>query len=117
MSLTTWEEYAKGRETERVTAYNSLLDVYMQKLERIKWNYSRDLNEKQFAANRKDEELLGAVESCVNILMAQIEFLEKQNNGLNVNLYQEIDYRAKIEFELLIAKHKLLTQKTKKQPI
>lgn len=117
MSLTTYEEYAQGRARARAAAYNALSAPYQQKLERIQWNYSRDLNEKQFAANKKDEELLAAVEGMVNMLIEQVEQLEELNKGLHQNLNEEISLRAKLEFNLTVAKHKLLTQKIKTLPI
>lgn len=117
MSLTTFEEYTQGRERERASIYSVLQAVYQQKLERIKWNYSRDLNDKQFAANKKDEELLAAVEQCVNLLISQVEALEDLNNGLHLNLTEEISLRAKLQFELTIAQHKLFTQTIKTSPI
>lgn len=108
----------KELEQEREREYEAFQALYNEKVERIQRNYSRELTEAQFALLQKDENLLLATESFLNVLLLQIDRLCRVNEGLNNNLTESVDDLQKVitnstykaTLSALIAKHKLISK-------
>jgi hypothetical protein len=92
-------------EQHRAEKEKDLERALREKVEQIKFSYSKDLNPRQITFLQKDEAMCKAVEEVYNALQAQLRFVLEENETL------------KAEYALLYKSHSELQDNYLKQVV
>jgi hypothetical protein len=104
MNLQRWN-LPQMLQQHRAYKEKELQRVLRDKVEQIKFNYSKELNPRQIAFLQKDEAMCKAVEEIYNTLQGQLSFVLEENETL------------KAEYALLYKAHSELQDNYLKQVV